>query len=100
MIVNRLVGGNGYAPTVAAIPNMPNPSGSAGSPVSVTIDNLVDSLGNGMLPVTGSYGVVVSPSQACIASVTNKTASGFTVVLTPVGGAAIQAGTFDCWAST
>jgi hypothetical protein len=100
MMVNRLIGAIGYTPTVASLYNTPNPAGSAGNPVIVTISNLVDSLGNGMLPHTGSYGVVVSASQACFASVSNKTASGFEVTLTPISGGSIGAGVFDCWVST
>jgi hypothetical protein len=48
----------------------------------------------GGLPPT--YMVHVTPSQACFVSVTNKTAFGFNVVLTPTGsGVTLAAGTFD-----
>jgi hypothetical protein len=98
--LKQIVCGNGRTIFAASLFNVANPSGSGTSPVSVTISNLVDSLGNGMLPVDGRYGVVVSTSQACLTSISNKTASGFEITLTPVGGAAIQAGSFDCWVST
>jgi hypothetical protein len=47
-----------------------------------------------VLPANG-YAVNVTPSQPCFVSVTNKTASGFTVVLTPLSGQSIAAGTFS-----
>jgi hypothetical protein len=60
----------------------------------VTISNLVDAWNNGQLPANGAYAVLVSPSQACAVSVSNKSTSGFTVTLTPISGA-IAAGTID-----
>jgi hypothetical protein len=98
--VERLIGGNGYTATVACLRNIPNAAGSGTAAVTTVIDNLTDTFGVGQLDPTGAYSVQVTPNQACLVSVTNKTASGFTVVLTPVGGAAIQAGSFDCWVST
>jgi hypothetical protein len=98
--VKQLIGANGRTSTVAALYKVPNGAGSGSTPVSVTISNLVDSFGSGQLDPTGAYSVQVTPNQACLVSVTNKTASGFSVVLTPVGGAPIAAGTFDCWIST
>ena len=62
--------------------------------MSVTINNLVDQFGTGRLP--SNFAVVVTPSQACFWSVTNKSASGFTVTLTPVNSSTtLAAGTFD-----
>ncbi len=53
-----------------------------------------DQYGDGTLPA--HYSVVVTPSQACFASVTSKTASGFNVVLTPKDGSTtLSSGTFD-----
>jgi hypothetical protein len=75
-----------------------NAGGSAGASVTTAVP-LVDRYGTGLLPLGALYNVIVSPSQACYASVTTKTSSGFNVVLTPSapGGvnAAIAAGTFD-----
>jgi hypothetical protein len=42
------------------------------------------------------YAVVVSPSQNCFWTVSSKTASGFTVTLSPVNSTTtLSAGTFD-----
>jgi hypothetical protein len=96
MIPNRLIGANGYEPVVAAIFNVANAAGSgAGNPVTITVSNLVDQYGNGMLPASGAYCVIASPSQACMASITTKTTSGFTLTLTPPSGVTLAAGTFD-----
>jgi hypothetical protein len=96
MLANKLVGANGYQPTVAALYNVANAAGSgSGNPVTITVSNLVDQYGNGMLPASGLYCVTVTPSQACMASITNKTTSGFTVTLTPPSGVTLAAGTFD-----
>jgi len=66
---------------------VPSAAGSgAGSPVSTSVTF-------GGLPPT--YVVHVTPSQACFVSVSNKTVSGFTVVLTPPSGVTLAAGTFD-----
>lgn len=75
--------------TQLAIPNAAG--GSAGASVTTPV-----SFSSG-LPV--NYFVTVTPSQACFATVTSKTSSGFAVVLTPAspGGvnATLAAGTFD-----
>jgi hypothetical protein len=95
MIVNRIIGASGYTPTVATGFNVPNPAGSGSSPVTVSM-SFVDQYGTGLLPPNGAYSVHVSPNQACFVSITNKTASGFNVVLTPLSTGSIAAGTFDC----
>ena len=94
MRVNYLVGASGYQPAVAAAYNISNSAGSGSSPVSVSVA-FTDQFGVGELPAGGAYAVSVSPSQACFVSISNKTASGFTVVLTPSSGENIAAGTFD-----
>jgi hypothetical protein len=95
MSVNRLIGGNGYTPTVAALFNIANGAGSGSSPVDIAV-SCVDAYGVGELPAGGAYGVTVTPSQACFVSVINKSATGFTVVLTPLSTGSISAGSFDC----
>lgn len=98
--VNRLVGANGHSPAVATVYNFPTAAGAGeGDAVSVSL-TFVDQYGNGMLPgdsASGRYSVSVSSSQAaCFVSVTSKTASGFTVTLTPTSGTAtLAAGTID-----
>jgi hypothetical protein len=62
--------------------------GSAGTPVSTSV-----SFPAGSLPP--NYMVHVTPSQAAMVSVTNKTSSGFNVVLTPLATVTLAAGTFD-----
>jgi hypothetical protein len=94
MSVNRLVGATGYTPTVATGFNVPNPAGSGSSPVTVSM-SFVDQFGVGQLPQNGAYSVHISPSQACFVSITNKTATGFNVVLTPLSTGTIAAGNFD-----
>ncbi len=93
--VNILTNNQAIPTTIAAESNIANAAGgSAGASVSVTINNLVDQFGTGRLP--SNFAVVVTPSQACFWSVTNKSASGFTVTLTPVNSSTtLAAGTFD-----
>ena len=56
-----------------------------------------DQFGNGVLPENGAYAVLVSPSQPATVNITGKTASGFSVLLTPVPSTVTHAaGTFDC----
>jgi hypothetical protein len=95
-LVNRLVGHNGYLPVVAALPGIANASGGTGVAVTTAV-SFTDQFGNGTLPANGQYCVAVTPSQAAFVSVTNKTASGFNVVLTPtLASTAIASGQFDC----
>jgi hypothetical protein len=62
--------------------------GSAGATVTTAV-----SFPSGL---PAAYFVQVVPSQACFATVTSKTATGFNVVLTPTGsGVTLAAGTFD-----
>jgi hypothetical protein len=94
MNVNRLVGANGYTPVVAALFNIANGAGSGSSAASVNV-SCVDQFGVGELPANGAYTVTVTPNRACSVSVTNKSATGFTVVLTPLSSGSIAAGSFD-----
>ena len=79
---------------VAVFSNIANAAGSgAGASVVVAITN-VDQFGVGRLP--GNFAVVVSPSQSCFASVSNKSTSGFTITLTPLtSSATLAAGSTD-----
>jgi hypothetical protein len=96
--VKKLVGHNGYSPTCMVSCNVANVAGG-GAGASVTVDLTTayrDQYSNGVLPSDGNYAVIVTPSQAATANVTGKTASGFSVVLTPVlSSATLAAGTFD-----
>ena len=62
--------------------------GSNGAAVTTAV-----SFPAGSLPP--NYLVHVTPSQAAMVSVTNKTSSGFNVVLTPLSTVTLAAGTFD-----
>jgi hypothetical protein len=42
-----------------------------------------------------NFVVNVTPSQACFATVSNKSITGFTVTLTPLSGVTLAAGSFD-----
>jgi hypothetical protein len=94
MLANRLVGANGYTPIVAAAYNVPNPAGSGSSPVTVSM-SFTDNFSVGQLPANGAYSAHVTPNQACFVSITNKAASCFNVVLTPLSTGTIAAGSFD-----
>ena len=48
-----------------------------------------------LTPLPPNYSVKITPSQACLVSVTNKTWNGFNVTLTPPSGVTLAAGTFD-----
>jgi hypothetical protein len=99
MIVNRLVGAVGYTPVCASFFNVSNPAGeSGGSAVTVSLGDtyFTDPYGTGLLPNDGYYSVLVTPSQNCPPSVSDKSTSGFTVTLTPPSGVTLAAGTFDC----
>jgi hypothetical protein len=70
--------------------------GSAGAAVTTVVllpTNLHVSFQGG----AAAYGVVVTPNQACYASVTGKSPGGFNVVLTPPSGVTLAAGNFDCF---
>ena len=75
MSVHHLIGASGYSPACAVLPGIANAAGSGDEPVVVTISNLVDQFGTGLLPA--NYAVAVSPSQACAVSISSKTTSGF-----------------------
>jgi hypothetical protein len=53
MSVNRLVGANGYTPTIATGFNVPNAAGSGSSPVTVAM-SFTDQFGVGQLPASMS----------------------------------------------
>ena len=74
---------------IGIFPDVPNVAGAAAGDTVVTSVAL-----NGNVPP--NYSVAVTPNQAAFVSVTNKTATGFDVTLTPtVSTATIAAGTFD-----
>lgn len=54
--------------------------GGAGAAVTVALPNAFP---GGELPADGSYSVSVDAGQACVTAVTAKTATGFTLTLTP-----------------
>jgi hypothetical protein len=95
MIVNHLIGANGYQPAVSAVWNVANGAGtSAGAAVAVSLATLFqDQFGNGLLPQ--NYAVMVTPSQPAMVSVSGKTSSGFSVTLTPLSSTQLAAGKFD-----
>jgi hypothetical protein len=64
-------------------------SGSDSVTVAVGFENLPCNASG-----VGTYGVLVTPSQACAVSVSDKTWEGFNVTLTPLSGT-LAAGTFD-----
>jgi hypothetical protein len=85
---------------VARLLGISNAAGSGqGNSVSVVVP-LTEKSSDAVTPIwpTGlaTYTVVISPSQACFWNITNKSASGFTVTLTPPSSSAtLAAGTFD-----
>jgi hypothetical protein len=85
--------GNGYL-TGGSFAN----AAGSGQGATVTVQcNFVGQWGQPLLPSPSSYVVSVAASQACFHSVSNKTASGFTVVLTPTSSTAtLAAGSIDC----
>jgi hypothetical protein len=98
MKLQRLIGEDGYIPTVYSLPNQQNVAGSgAGSSVTTSLaTTFQDNFGNPLLPAQGLYSVQVTPNQPATASVTNKTSSGFSVVLSPLPSTAtLAAGQYD-----
>ena len=79
-----------FATTVA------NAAGSgAGDAVTVAIANIIDQLGNGLLP-SATYVVTANASQPATVTVSGKTASGFTLTVSPIdSGTTLAAGTVD-----
>lgn len=74
--------------------DLANAAGSdLGVPVTTAVEFTDRDLGVGILPAV--YAVLVTPSQACMVSVTGKTTSGFSVTLTPDIEVVLAAGTFD-----
>jgi hypothetical protein len=94
-IRKRLIGENGLMASFVALPNNVNGAGTAGSNVTISLaSSFQDGFGVGTLP--NDYVVVVTPSAPAIPSVTGKTTSGFSVVLSPItASATVAAGTFD-----
>jgi hypothetical protein len=93
MSVHRLIGASGYSPACAVLPGIANPAGSRDEPVTVTISNLTDQYGNGLLP--SNYAVAVTTGQSGVTvAVGSKTTSGFQVTLSALTGN-VAAGTFD-----
>jgi hypothetical protein len=80
-----------FAATVA------NAAGSgAGASVTVTVNNIIDSFGDGLLPSDTDYVVNALASQPATVTVSGKTASGFTLTLAPISsGTTLAAGTID-----
>jgi hypothetical protein len=68
--------------------------GGAGASVSTSVQ-FTDKYQQPQLPQSLAYIVTVSPSQPCVATITNKSSSGFNVVLTPLNNATLSAGSFD-----
>ena len=93
-VINSAVNLDGNAQQVyAARPGVANAAGGGEGAAVTTAITFEDQYGNGTLPA--EYSVIATPNQACMVSVTNKTASGFDVVLTPLAGATLAAGEFD-----
>jgi len=81
---------------IAVVASQLGIANAAGGSAGATVTTPVTFPYPGLL---ANYIVTVTPSQACFATVTGKTSSGFNVVLTPAspGGvnATLSAGTFD-----
>jgi hypothetical protein len=99
--VRKLVGTAGFDSTNMVVYGKANSAGG-GAGQSVTIDMttfFTDQYSQGILPGDigqGRYHVSVTADQPAIVSVTNKTNSGFNVVLSPpTASATIAAGTFS-----
>jgi len=72
---------------LAVLNAVPNAASSGGGPVSTAV-------AFPFYQFPAGYSVKVTPSQACMTSVTAKTSNGFNVVLTPAFGN-VAAGMFD-----
>ena len=93
--VHRLVDSQAMALTIARQFGVSNAAGGGAGQSVTTAVSFVDRYGAGLLPAA-NYVVLASPSQACAATVTGKTQSGFSVVLTPLAATTTLAvGTFD-----
>jgi hypothetical protein len=91
--VLHLADSNGSTHVVAFIPAVANASGAPSAAVTTPV-TFTGLYGATVLPSNG-FAVNVTASQPCFVSVTNKTSSGFNVVLTPLSGQSIAAGTFS-----
>ncbi len=92
--VTKATAQQGQVNTFAALANVANGAGAGeGDTVTVAV-TFEDQYGNGLLP--SNYAVSVLPSQAAFTSVSDKTTSGFNVVLSPAApGDTLAAGCFD-----
>lgn len=86
----RFINTTGYAVYTAILNDLANlVGGGAGQAVTTAV-----ALSG--LPASLDYTINITPNQACAASWSAKTSSGFNVVLTPLNtGDTIAAGTFD-----
>jgi hypothetical protein len=80
--LHRVTDNQGEAVTIARQFAVSNAAGGGNGQSVSTPVTFTDRFGTGLLPVN-NYVVQVMPSQACWATITSKTASGFNVVLTP-----------------
>jgi hypothetical protein len=92
--VHKLVDSVAMPITIARQFSVANASGGSNGVAVTTAVSFVDRYGVGLLPAA-NYVVQVMPSQACFPTVTNKTATGFNVVLTPLPTVTLGIGTFD-----
>jgi hypothetical protein len=80
--------------TAVGVANAAGTGNGNGASVSTPV-TFTDQYGNGRLPMSLNFVVNVTPSQACFATVSNKSITGFTVTLTPLSGVTLAAGSFD-----
>jgi hypothetical protein len=92
--VHKLVDSQSMPITIARTFSVANAAGGSNGAAVTTAVSFTDRFGAGLL--TANYVVSVMPSQAAWATITNKTTSGFNVVLTPPATVTLAAGTFDC----
>jgi hypothetical protein len=89
--VLRISDNNGALHIVGFVASVANAAGAPSAAVTTPV-SFTGVYGTPLLPGNG-YAVNVTPSQPCFVSVTSKTSSGFNVVLTPLSGQSIAAGT-------
>jgi hypothetical protein len=79
---------------LAKLSDVPHVAGAvAGASVRTHVTFRKSPLGQACLPAKYSVGVL--PDQPAVASVVDKSDTGFMVVLSPFNGLALSAGTFD-----
>jgi len=92
--VHRLVDNQSMPIIIGSVFNVANAAGSGAGAAVTTAVCFTDRYGTGLLPP--SYSVHVTPSQAAFVTITDKTSSGFNVVLTPsASGVTLAAGAFE-----